>query len=68
MESLESDRPRPRQARYQAALRPDRLCKLIIRDFLTEMFSHGLWKPFLANSCPTNRDVCSGFALTLFLS
>jgi len=31
MELLESDRARPRQARYQAALRPDMKCVLIIR-------------------------------------
>jgi hypothetical protein len=36
---------RPRQARYQAALRPDRLCVLIIRDFATRMLFNGLIRP-----------------------
>jgi hypothetical protein len=36
---------RPRQARYQAALRPDRLCVLIIRDFATRMLSNGPIRP-----------------------
>jgi hypothetical protein len=33
---------RPRQARYQAALRPDRLWRLIIRDLPTQKFSNRL--------------------------
>jgi hypothetical protein len=37
---LESVGPRPRQARYQAALRPDRECVKIIRDFPTELLLH----------------------------
>ena len=34
MELLESVGPRPRQARYQAALRPDSACIWIIRQLL----------------------------------
>jgi hypothetical protein len=37
MELLESASARPRQARYQAALRPDTKCVLIIRDLQTRM-------------------------------
>jgi len=33
MELLESDGPRPRQARYQAALRPDMKCHAILSYF-----------------------------------
>jgi len=33
MELLESVGPRPRQARYQAALRPDMKCSAILRYF-----------------------------------
>jgi hypothetical protein len=33
MELLESDGARPRQARYQAALRPDMNCLAILRYF-----------------------------------
>ena len=36
MELLESVGPRPRQARYQAALRPDRKCATIIKHFVIE--------------------------------
>ena len=45
MEWLESSGVRPRQARYQAALRPDRACVLIIRDFATRMLSNGPTRP-----------------------
>jgi hypothetical protein len=31
---------RPRQARYQAALRPDMKCVKIIKDFPTELLLH----------------------------
>ena len=34
MELLESGSVRPRQARYQAALRPDMKCRSILRHFL----------------------------------
>ena len=37
MELLESANARPRQARYQAALRPDMKYAKIIRDFPTEL-------------------------------
>ena len=43
---------RPRQARYQAALRPDRLCVLIIRDFATRMLSNGPIRPTTAPKLP----------------
>ena len=37
MELLESVGPRPRQARYQAALRPDMKYAMIIKHFPTEL-------------------------------
>jgi len=37
---LESVGPRPRQARYQAALRPDMKYVMIIKHFPTEMLLH----------------------------
>jgi hypothetical protein len=40
MELLESDSARPRQARYQAALRPDMTCAKIIEHFPTELLLH----------------------------
>ncbi|MGH9739747.1 MAG: hypothetical protein ACRD4X_14350 [Candidatus Acidiferrales bacterium] len=40
MEPLESVGTRPRQARYQAALRPDMKFVLIIRHWLTRMLLH----------------------------
>ena len=40
MELLESVGPRPRQARYQAALRPDMKYVKIIKHFPTEMLLH----------------------------
>jgi hypothetical protein len=40
MELLESVGPRPRQARYQAALRPDMKYVKIIKDFPTELLLH----------------------------
>jgi hypothetical protein len=40
MELLESGSVRPRQARYQAALRPDRKYVKIIKHFPTEMLLH----------------------------
>jgi hypothetical protein len=40
MELLESDSARPRQARYQAALRPDMNYVKIIKDFPTELLLH----------------------------
>ena len=40
MELLESDSARPRQARYQAALRPDMKYVKIIKDFPTERLLH----------------------------
>jgi hypothetical protein len=40
MELLESDSARPRQARYQAALRPDMKCEKIINDFPSELSLH----------------------------
>ena len=40
MELLESGSVRPRQARYQAALRPDMKCVMIIKHFPTEMLLH----------------------------
>ena len=40
MDLLESDSARPRQARYQAALRPDKKCVKIIKDFRTELLLH----------------------------
>jgi hypothetical protein len=39
MELLESDGPRPRQARYQAALRPDMKYGKIIKHFAIDCFS-----------------------------
>jgi hypothetical protein len=40
MELLQSDSARPRQARYQAALRPDMKYVKIIKDFPTELLLH----------------------------
>ena len=40
MERLESRAVRPRQARYQAALRPDMKYVKIIKDFPTELLLH----------------------------
>jgi hypothetical protein len=40
MELLESSCVRPRQARYQAALRPDMKYVKIIKDFPTELLLH----------------------------
>jgi hypothetical protein len=40
MELLESASARPRQARYQAALRPDMKCVEIIKDFPRELLLH----------------------------
>jgi len=40
MEWLESRAVRPRQARYQAALRPDMKYVKIIKDFPTELLLH----------------------------
>jgi hypothetical protein len=40
MELLESGSVRPRQARYQAALRPDMKCARIIKHFPTELLLH----------------------------
>jgi hypothetical protein len=40
MELLESRVVRPRQARYQAALRPDMKYVKIIKDFPTELLLH----------------------------
>ena len=40
MELLESVGSRPRQARYQAALRPDMKYVKIMKHFLTEMLLH----------------------------
>jgi hypothetical protein len=40
MELLESDSARPRQARYQAALRPDMKCAKIIEHFPPELLHH----------------------------
>jgi hypothetical protein len=45
MEVLESVGPRPRQARYQAALRPDRKYAEIIKDFPTELLLHLISPP-----------------------
>lgn len=48
MEPLESDGARPRQARYQAALRPDKKCALILKHFPTRL----LLRPAnLASNC-----------------
>ena len=40
MELLDIGFVRPRQARYQAALRPDMACVKIIEDFPTELLLH----------------------------
>jgi hypothetical protein len=40
MELLESSFVRPRQARYQAALRPDMKYVMIIKHFPTELLLH----------------------------
>ena len=37
---MESSSVRPRQARYQAALRPDMKCVKIIMDFRMELLLH----------------------------
>jgi hypothetical protein len=41
MELLESVGPRPRQARYQAALRPDMTYEVIIRQYLPGLVAEG---------------------------
>jgi hypothetical protein len=48
MELLESVGPRPRQARYQAALRPDMKYLQIIKYFPTELLLH---RSILASNC-----------------
>ena len=50
MELLESDSARPRQARYQAALRPDMKLALIIRSNGTVWASTVLENGFIGSS------------------
>ena len=60
---------RPRQARYQAALRPDRLCVLIIRDLPTEMFercSFEIFRPCASTLSIIEFSVTSATTVRLF--
>jgi hypothetical protein len=54
MELLESSCVRPRQARYQAALRPDMKYVMIIKHFPTEILLH---QSNLAFNCAKTRSL-----------